>query len=65
MRLDTRCAEHRAAACDRRKLSGAHRPPLQSWKVFTTAEVYAFTRELKKLHSGVTEDNQENLERDE
>jgi hypothetical protein len=39
-----------AAVCDRRKLSGAHRAPLQSWKEFTTADVYAFTRELEKLH---------------
>jgi type II restriction enzyme len=39
-----------AAVCDRRKYSGAHRAPLQSWKEFTTAEVYAFERELEKLH---------------
>ena len=39
-----------AAVCDRRKSSGAHRAPLQSWKEFTTAEVYAFERELGKLH---------------
>jgi hypothetical protein len=39
-----------AAVCDRRKSSGAHRAPLQSWKEFTTADAYAFTRELERLH---------------
>ena len=39
-----------AAVCDRRKQLGAHRAPLQSWKEFTTADAYAFTRELEKLH---------------
>ena len=38
-----------AAVCDRRKFSGAHRAPLQSWKEFTTADADAFTRELEKL----------------
>ena len=40
-----------AAVCDRRKYSGAHRAPLQSWKEFTT-DVYAFERELERLHPG-------------
>ena len=35
-----------AAVCDRRKYSGAHRAPLQSWKEFTTADVYAFENGL-------------------
>jgi hypothetical protein len=39
-----------AAVCDRRKSSGAHRAPLQSWKEFTTADAYTFTRELEKFH---------------
>jgi len=39
-----------AAVCDRRKFSGAHRAPLQSWKEFTTADADAFTRELETLH---------------
>jgi type II restriction enzyme len=38
-----------AALCERRRSDG-HRPPLQSEKEFTTADVYAFERELEKLH---------------
>jgi hypothetical protein len=39
-----------AAVCDRRKLSGAHRAPLQDWKEFNTSDVHAFARDLN--HSG-------------
>jgi type II restriction enzyme len=41
-----------AAVCDRRKREqpAAHRAPLQDWKEFTTADAYAFSRELENLH---------------
>ena len=38
-----------AAVCDRRK-ADAHRAPLQDWKEFTNADVYAYQRELEALH---------------